>query len=115
MGARYRLTVALFVIATLAGEAALVMSDRHHSVRLWAAGIACYVAGLALMLVYRDAFIRLNRGRPPWWLWCLAGALPVVGVALIPDKSSWPIPVFSAVLGVLVAVAIINPRLRGQA
>jgi hypothetical protein len=42
----------------------------------------------------------------------MAGVLPVAGVGFIPAKSSWPVLIFSVFLGVLMAVAIVNPRLR---
>jgi hypothetical protein len=112
-GPRYAITIAVVLILTGAAALGLVVSDKHRITALGMVGIG-YVAGLVVMVAYRDAFIQMNRRttRTPSWLWVLVGALPVIVAGFLPARSSWPALVFSVFLGNLMGVAVINPPLR---
>jgi hypothetical protein len=112
-GPRYAVTAGVVLIVTSAAAFGLVVTDEHKFTALSMAAVG-YVAGLVAIVAFRDAFIRMNRRTTPTpsWLWALAGALPVVGAGFFAAKSSWPVLAFSVVLGTLMGVAVINPRLR---
>lgn len=113
-GPRYGITLAVVGIVTVAGTAGLVVSDKHEGQALWVAAVVSYLASAVLLVFYRDAFLRVNHERTPSWAWLVVGVTPVIGIGFLPTRSSWPVIVFSAFLGVLMGTAIINPVLRRE-
>ena len=111
-GLRYVITLLVVGGISIAGVVGLVVTGKHHGLAMWAAAIVSYVAGLALLVVYRDAFLRVNRRSAPSGAWALAGLVPVIGIGFLPARSSWPTVAFSVFLGILMGTAVINPGLR---
>lgn len=111
---RYWITLVCFAVVTVGAVVALVGSEASDSVvAAVLVGITGYGAGLVALLMARHSFARLNRLRAAPWMWVVVGVAPVLLAGLLPDGNVG-LALASLVFGALMAVAILNPKLRGD-
>lgn len=109
---RYVVTLVVAGIVTIVSDVGLMLTDpTRGNIYVFLAGVGGYAFGLLGLLAARGAFARLNRDNSPPWQWALAGVVPVLLIGLV-AKGFLGTLLVGAILGSIMAAAILSPTLR---